>query len=73
MQAAKRFDFTSNFFNERGQFDARISAFETVLYLRTRKLMQNHLHHGELVEVRVQQTGNDHVEKGAKKMTLQCT
>ena len=26
--------------------------------------MQHHLHHGELVEVCVQQTGNDHVKRG---------
>jgi hypothetical protein len=35
-------------------------------------LMQDHLHHGELVEVSVQQTGNDHVEKWPKKLNLQC-
>jgi hypothetical protein len=40
--------------------------------LGTRKLMQHHLHHGEFVEVCVQQTGNDHVKAygwGCKKCT----
>jgi hypothetical protein len=41
--------------------------------LCTWKLVQHHLHHGELVQVRVQQTGNDHVEAMARKLTLQCT
>jgi len=28
--------------------------------LRTRKLMQHSLHHGEFVEVCIEQTGDDH-------------
>ena len=31
-----------------------------IFHLRTRKLMQHHLHHGELVQVGVEQTGDDH-------------
>jgi hypothetical protein len=72
MQTAKGLNFASNFFNIRRQINTCISALKTVLHLRTRKLMQNHLHHGEFVEVRVQQTGNDHGKKGPEKYTLQC-
>jgi hypothetical protein len=35
--------------------------------LGTRKLVQDHLHHGELVEVGVQQTGDDHGKKSPRQ------
>ena len=73
MQAAQRFNFAANFVHKRRQFHARIAALKPVLHLCTWKLVQHHLHHGELVQVRVQQTGNDHVEAMARKLTLQCT
>ena len=72
VQAAKRLNFASNFVHIGRQIDTRISALETILDLGTRKLMQNHLHHGEFVEVGVQQTGNDHGKKRPEKYTLQC-
>ena len=72
VQTAQRLNFAANFVHIGGQIDTRISALKTVLYLRTRKLMQNHLHHGEFVEVRVQQTGNDHGKEWPEKYTLQC-
>jgi hypothetical protein len=72
MQTAKRLDFASDFIDIRCQIDTWISALETILDLRTWKLMQHHLHHGELVEVCVQQTGNDHGKKRPEKYTLQC-
>ena len=63
LEAAERADLVADLADVRGQVDARVAAAEPVLHLRTRKLMQHHLHHGELVEVCVQQTGNDHVVK----------
>ena len=38
----------------------RVAAFEAVFDLRARKLVQHHLHHGELVQVGVEQAGDDH-------------
>ena len=38
----------------------RIATLEPVLDLGPRKLVQHHLHHRELVQVGVEETGNDH-------------
>ena len=43
-----------------GGIDARIAAPEFVLHLGTRELMQHGLHHGELVQIGIKKTGNDH-------------
>jgi hypothetical protein len=61
MQAAKRFDFVANFIDIRRKLYAGVAAPKPIFHLCTRKLVQDHLHHGELVEVGIQQTGNDHV------------
>ena len=60
MQTAQRFNFSSNFLHQRRQLNTRIATLEFVRDLRTRKLMQDGLHHGELVQVRIEQTGNNH-------------
>jgi hypothetical protein len=39
---------------------ARVAALEFVFDLRSRKLVQHDLHHGEFVEVGVEQAGDDH-------------
>ena len=44
------------------QGDAWVATLELVRDLRARKLMQHRLHHGELVEVGVEQAGDDHVQ-----------
>ena len=74
MQAAQRANLIADFGHMRCKIDAslvtervtaglraRISALEPVLHLCPRKLVQHHLHHGELVEVGVKQAGDDHV------------
>ena len=60
VQAAQRLDFTANFIGVGSEIDAGVATFEAVLHLRTRELVQHHLHHGELVQVGIQQAGNDH-------------
>ncbi|MPN52639.1 hypothetical protein SDC9_200301 [bioreactor metagenome] len=52
-QLAQRTDLFADFIDVRSQLHARVAAFETVLHLRTRKLMQHHLHHREFVQVGV--------------------
>jgi hypothetical protein len=42
---------------------AGVAALEAVLHLGARKLVQDHLHHGELVQVGVEQAGDDHGER----------
>ena len=44
-------DFLTYLLRQMGQFDARVSALESILDRCTRKLMQNGLHHGELVQI----------------------
>ena len=44
----------------RVRVDAGIAAPEFVLYLGAGELMQHGLHHGELVQVGIKKTGNDH-------------
>jgi hypothetical protein len=42
------------------RIDTGIATLEFVFSLGARKLMQNGLHHGELVEISIEQTGDDH-------------
>ncbi len=59
-QAAKAGDLALDLGDVRRQVDAWRAALEPVLDLRFRKMMQHDLHHGELVQVRVEQRVNDH-------------
>ena len=69
MQAAQMTNFVTNLSHMSRQLstspaalriDIEVTALETILNVRTRKLVQHHLHHGELVQVCIEQTGNDH-------------
>src|SRR5450631_3787755 len=57
---AKRADFALDFTQIRREVHTRRAALETVFDLGTRKVMQYHLHHGELVEIGVEQRLDDH-------------
>jgi hypothetical protein len=57
---AQRANFVSNLIRKLGQVDTGVAALEFVLHLGTRKLVQHHLHHGEFVEVGVEEAGDDH-------------
>ena len=46
------------------QIHTAVAALEAVFHLRTRKLVQHHLHHGELVEIGIEQAGDDHGVSG---------
>src|SRR5437660_7027671 len=59
-QAAKAGDLALDLGDVRRQIDAWRAALEPVLDLRFRKMMQYDLHHGELVQIRVEQRVNDH-------------
>src|SRR5438132_8768338 len=59
-QAAKAGDLALDLGDVRCQVDAWRAALEPVLDLRFRKMMQHDLHHGELVQIRVEQRVNDH-------------
>ena len=59
-QRTQMADFLANLLHIRRQPDARVAALEAVLHLRARKLVQHHLHHGELVQIGIEQAFNDH-------------
>ena len=59
-QRAQVRDFPPDRLDVRRQIDTGRAALEPVLDLCARKLMQYHLHHRELVQVRVQQGIDDH-------------
>ena len=65
-QAAQSADFFANFVHIGRQLanagSTRVAALEFVLHLGTRKVVQHHLHHGELVQVGIEQAGDDHGE-----------
>ena len=69
-QRAEAADLVANLGDVRRQVDVRIAALETVLDLRSRKVMQDDLHHRELVEVGVEQRRDDHA--GAAGATRRC-
>ncbi len=54
-QRAKRLDFIIDGVNVRHQIDAGIAALEAIFDAGAGKMMQHHLHHRELVQIRVQQ------------------
>ncbi|MNM73673.1 hypothetical protein D3C81_854100 [compost metagenome] len=58
-QTAQVVDLLIDLVDEAGQFDTRGAAFETVLNLRAGVLVQHRLHHGELVQVGVEQGLDD--------------
>jgi hypothetical protein len=64
LQAAQRTDFLADLRHVRSQRlhtrGSRVAALEAVLHLRARELMQHHLHHGEFVQIGVEQTADDH-------------
>ena len=60
LQTAQAADFVADLVHMRRQVDARVAAFEFVVDLGARKLMQHDLHHGEFVQVGIEQAGNDH-------------
>jgi hypothetical protein len=59
-QRAKIRELRLHLLQVRLQVHARRAALEFVLDLRPRKVMQHHLHHGELVEIRVEQRLDEH-------------
>src|SRR3989338_7143049 len=60
LQATQRPDPVADFVGKRRQLHAGVAALEFVFDLRPRKLVQHDLHHGELVQVGVEQAGDDH-------------
>ena len=60
VQTAQGANFFTDFLNVGCKIDTTIAAFESVLDLGSRKLVQDHLHHGELIKVGIQQAGDDH-------------
>src|SRR5690606_27339767 len=58
-QLAQRVDLRGDFIDVPGQVHPRGPAAEAVDRVRTRVLVQHRLHHGELVQVRVEQGFND--------------
>src|SRR5581483_109210 len=56
----KRAHFLADRVEVRAEIDAFCAALELVFDLRAREVMQDHLHHGELVEVGVEQRLDDH-------------
>ncbi len=60
LQGAEGVEFGVDLAQPRHQIDPGRAAFEAVLHLRAGKVMQHHLHHGELVEVGVEQGFDDH-------------
>jgi len=67
-QPAKRTDLVTDLVHVRREIEAGIAALEAVFDLRARKVMQHHLHHGELVEVGVEQRMDDHA--GGSRVVL---
>ena len=63
-QTAQAANFLADFMGKGCQvantFGMGVAAFEAVLNLSPRKLVKHHLHHRELVQVRVKQAGDDH-------------
>ena len=59
-QAAKRAHLVADLVDIRREIDALAAALEPVLDLRAREMMQDDLHHRELVEVGVEQRLDDH-------------
>ncbi|MNT25679.1 hypothetical protein D3C72_1612100 [compost metagenome] len=60
LQRAQAADLVADLSRELREVDARVAALEAVLDPRPRKVVQDHLHHRELVEVGVEQAVNDH-------------
>ena len=54
-QRAELPDLVPDLGDERRQIDVRIAALEPIFDLRARKMMQDDLHHRELVEVGIEQ------------------
>ena len=54
-QPAQTADLAFDLGDVRRQVDPRRAAFEAVLHLRCREMVQHHLHHRELVQVGVEQ------------------
>jgi hypothetical protein len=65
MQTAEGPDFLADFSDMLSKFNSRISTLEPVFDLCPGELMQNHLHHGELVKVGVKKAGDDHAVASA--------
>ena len=59
-QAAETANFLPDVIGMGRQVHPGVAALEAVLHLGARKLVQHHLHHGELVQVGVQKAGDDH-------------
>ena len=59
-QFAERINFAVHLVGNRRQNNARVAALEAIFDLSGRKLMQNRLHHGEFVDVGVEEGANDH-------------
>ena len=66
LQAAQPADFLAYLVHVERQVAhagrAGVAALELVFHLGSGELVQHHLHHGELVQVGVEQAGDDHVE-----------
>jgi hypothetical protein len=60
LEAAKLADLGADLGDVGSEVHVRVAALEAVLDLCARKVMQDHLHHRELVEVGVEQRRDDH-------------
>ena len=65
-QLAQRAYFLAYLIHIRRKLHARVAAFKAVLHLRTGKLVQHDLHHGEFVQVGIEQAGDDHGQRWAE-------
>ncbi len=59
-QPAQRIDLARDLIDELRQVHAGSAAFEAVIHLRCRVLVQHRLHHGEFVQIGVEQRMDDH-------------
>ncbi len=59
-QRAQVLDLVDDLVDERREVHALVAALEAVFDLGAREVMQDDLHHRELVEVGVEQGGDDH-------------
>ena len=72
-QRAQVLDLFADLVDQAGQRNARVAALEAVLHLRARKVMQHHLHHGELVQIGVEQRVDDHGDGAWRAGGCQCS
>jgi hypothetical protein len=64
-QAGQTGHFAADFVGQRGEVHAFVATPELVFDLRSGKVMQDDLHHGELVQVGIEQRLDDHGGRGS--------